>query len=199
MPTGYTAFIDKGARFAEYVWRCVHAFGTFANELPVDVKPEPYYKEELDKRKKNLADARKITLVEADRRAETEYRRDCARKDKEIKEWETLVARYKEVLAEAEAWDPPTPEHRGLKKFMIEQIYTGMPTNPNKYGMPVKMKGGEWLVNLIHKAQDDVVYYTEKWAEEQARCAQQNKWIKDLARSVPPPKKMSRNKKTRGA
>lgn len=198
MPTGYTAAVCDGkVTFNQFVWHCARAFGPLImmrDEASDAVIPEKlpgtgdYNVESLAKAKKRLADIKKMSLATAAQRAQTDYDEAVAARDKHIKEVTETRERLDAMRAQVADWAPPTNDHNGLKKFMIEQLdetirFDG--TVSEYYTKIEKKSPEEWLESARASAQRDIDYHTRELAEAQQRDAERQQWVDELRSSVP--------------
>jgi hypothetical protein len=153
MPTGYTEAIeDRDISFKEFAVLCARAFGVLVNmrdeplskEIPDEIKPSLYYQEARQKAEEDLYQMERMPVEMAETRATEEYNQEMKRVEQSLKKRTDLLIRYKKMLAEVEAWNPPTPDHVGLKEFMIQQITISLPADEKYYHFPVKSGGAEW-------------------------------------------------------
>jgi hypothetical protein len=195
MPTGYTAKLEeKGQTFAEFVWTCARAFGALITmredsldaPIPEAFQPEPYAERSLREAKAELERVRKMTLKEAEKEAAASFVERKAEVEKHNVKVRAILARYKAMEAEVRAWVPPTPDHDGLRNFMLQQIKESTQyTHESK--VPARLSAAEWREQRLASAARDVAYYEKSWAEEQERTRSRNKWLNDLRCSVPVP------------
>ena len=101
------------------------------------------------------------------------------------------------ILKDVKAWQPPTPEHAGIKKFMIGQItntiYSDCDCDERYSKKELKeIKSKLQVLNaksireeMIAKAKSDLAYHTKELKEEMKRCKDSNKWVSKLLNSLP--------------
>jgi hypothetical protein len=192
MPTGYTAIIEEkpDLTFREYALRCARAFGSCVMQRDESMDappridpPSDYHLKAGEQANAKLAELRALTtagaraLFEADVERVRKYNEESAVSCTEKKK------RYEAMRAAAEAWTPPTAQHEGLRKFMIEQIdicksdWTPYPMTP-----PTSVK--DWLHDKLESAERDVVYHAEQHAKELTRYEENKAWIEKLYASV---------------
>lgn len=198
MTTGYTCIIEAGdgCTFEEYVWRCAHAFGAciMLRESSMDVlvteesvvDTSTYYVDEIAKSKARLAELETMTLEQAEAMAQADYDAVVAYCEKKTAKEMELTRRYAAIREAVEAWSPPTPDHAGMKAFMLQQIqisteysYTPEP--------PMLLPGMVWLANQRAEANERLAYNEEHKAKQDARNRERVEWVRTLAASVPPP------------
>jgi hypothetical protein len=194
MPTGYTARIGEGATFEEFVWECARAFGANVemrdepSSVPVrEYAPSRYHIESLEKAMRRVEAAADMDLAVAELRARADYDSALHRWREAAAHKKQLRAKYEAVMAKVQAWEPPTPEHVDLKRFMTEQIGTSIDFDCHAYPEPVRESAAEWLTRERESAARDVEYHQRGLAEEALRVERSNRWNRELANSVPPP------------
>lgn len=203
MPTGYTYGIIDGTitSFPQFAKQCIRAFGAAIHMRDDDGKeeyrervPSDHHKKELKRAKNDLKNAQKLPddlLVKA-KIKELEVTR--IRKRKYLEESIINEQRLTKMLNEVRSWTPPTTEHEGIKKFMIEQLESTIDfdCNSRDYNNDIvkidseisNANAIEIRAELIKKAQWDVDYHTKELAEEIKRCENSNKWVSDLINSL---------------
>lgn len=196
MPTGYTAAVQDGISFEEFVWRCARNFGALIlmRDDPMDApvperfEPSDYHPKRLAEAEAELERVSKMSPSKAGVAARKE-REEALRYAAEYFAKQVQISdRYRAMIAQVEAWQPPTSEHVGLKEFMLQQLNESLKFDcgylPDK--PPVK-SGEEWKRERIAKLNNDIAYHKEELAKEIERTEGRNKWIADLRASVPPP------------
>lgn len=201
MPTGYTAEIHDGKpiTFPEFVMNCARAFGALAlmrddpadAVIPDEFKPRTdYHDEQLVKHRAELArlevmTPEQIVNAHADVRAgELRERTKDAVKNRDMR------ARYRAMLAEVEAWEPPTPDHVGLKEFMVKQITESIDFDcreGTEFLWP-RLSDDDpavWYEAQIAEAKRGITYATEERAKEIERAEQRTSWVRALRDSLP--------------
>jgi hypothetical protein len=99
---------------------------------------------------------------------------------------EALRKKYRAMLTAVNGWVPPTPDHQGLKDFMVEQITSSIKfdCHDSYEREPLPPTGREWRTVEVAKCMKDIEYHTKSNAEELTRTAQRNQWIADLRNSL---------------
>lgn len=198
MPTGYTSKIYEGkdTSFKEFVLGCAKAFGALitmrdepsSTPIPEEFKPDTYHKERISETEKKLENLKSMTLAECEIEVQKEFDKSMKEKEERIREALQLKARYEDMLNKVNLWEPPTKDHEGLKKFMIEQLQSSIKfdcsTDYFNEMKPKKLTGEHWKTNKINQALKDLIYYTKENSEEIERVNNRNKWIKELRGSL---------------
>lgn len=194
MPTGYTAYLteEKELTFREFTLICARNFGalvTMRDEpmnapIPEELKPSTYNKERLDEATKNLDAFYKLTPEELKTKTD-EYNKEQIRyyEDK-MKKTSLTRARYETMLKKVKDWNPPSSEHTGLKKFMIEQIERSIDFDCYDITLPKKLSIEQWKNYKEGTLLRDIEYHSKAYAEEIERTNGRNKWLKELRKSL---------------
>lgn len=197
MPTGYTSIVadNENFTFPEFAMRCARNFGALImmRDEPLDApipekfEPSDYEKNEYEKAK--AAYENFIANPPSDEDLEKQYneyvaleteRFAAASADKDIKR-----RRYNAMLLKVLKWQPPTPEHEGLKEFMIDQLHDSIDFDCSEYRPLISDKeeyiarnrNGEYL-------KEELDFYEKRWHEEIERTNSRNKWLKELRESL---------------
>lgn len=174
MPTGYTAeLMEKGMEFKPFVLGCARAFGALISlrdapqntPFPEKIEPSNYYAEALIKATEKLSQLQAMT----DEERITFGEREKVAVLKERTRWETKETeenlRLDVMQKTVEAWSPPTPEHIGLKRFMLDQI--SISRHDTDYIQRdimrlQKLSAQKFYEAEVDKAERDIKYYTEE-------------------------------------
>jgi len=199
MPTGYTDAIEKGITFREFALFCARAFGACITmkedsadkEIPLKFEPSTYHKNQIQKITAEREALSKITEDEASKLSEEERKAKFAEIEGYIEKASTLRQKYMSMLTKVKAWEPPTEDHKGLKKFMIDQIMDSIDhdCNVNYYEQELEnltkpISGKEWLSKKKVAMIKSISYHIEEDAEEQTRTAARTVWIQQLRASL---------------
>jgi len=131
MPTGYTAEILDGKvkSFPEFAKLCMRAFGATIHMRDDDMDKEyeprvpsdcPFKALESAKKELNKAESLKDDEIIAMRKKTLTDDRKYALKS--IKEKQANLVKLNNILSQINLYIPPTPDHVGIKEFMINQI-----------------------------------------------------------------------------
>lgn len=194
MPTGYTADVADGKvkDFRTFALRCARNFGACimqrddsTDTLPELRKEAEYYTIALAKARKRVAELATMTPTEANAAAERAYQTILKSNEGYAENRRTTRERYEAMLAEVVIWQPPTPDHEGLKKFMEKQLVESIDFDTAYVDKPpAKQTGAAWLASERQRARDDLTYALKTLAEEKERVAKANEWITALYTSL---------------
>lgn len=199
MPTGYTADVATGKidNFADFAWICARNFGACVTlrddkvepTRPEKFEPSDFYIKEVAKARGRLGEL--LSMSDAEKRAardatQAKVEEERGRINAERTEQR---ARYEYMLAEVEAWEPPTEDHQGMKDFMATQLRESIDFDCGDVSrfMPDLPEAEKWFTNEVVEASRNVGRYAEEYAKEVARVASRNAWIEALATSLPAP------------
>jgi hypothetical protein len=197
MPTGYTAPIYEGKdiTFPEFAMQCARAFGALITmrddpadaPIPDEFTPAPYYQQNLDRARTRLAELEGWTdeqwAAKAQRDYEESIRSAAAANARNI----AMRERYEAMLAQVEAWEPPTPDHEELKQFMASQIRDSIEHDCYAVDAPEQMSAEDYKARQVADARRDVSYYERAAAEEAERARGRTEWLRALRASLPEP------------
>lgn len=196
MPTGYTAkLMEAGQSFEEFVMRCARAMGaliTMRDEprdapIPERFEPNPYYAEELKKAKELLARLEQMGEQAAAQFGQEKQQEALARQNKWLKRESGENRRLADMLTNVENWKPPTEDHRGFKKFMIEQLekcFNDADFTEREVEKLSSQTPQSFYNSAIEEAAREVAYFIKEINEEFERVKGRNKWITDLRESL---------------
>ena len=194
MPTGYTAKI-KDMTFQDFALGCSKAFGALISTrdddadtpIPDKFEPSDYHLKAIDEAKKNLTYYEELRPKEIVDLSKAAWCKAEESRLESLNDSKTLRAHFEAMIVEAESWAPPTEDHNGLKKFMLDQLKNSMKFDCSEeyYADPIKrFDPVEWVNKKREKAKRDIEYHTENYAEEVARCNDRSAWVQSLRNSL---------------
>jgi hypothetical protein len=196
MATGYTYGVVEGeiTEFKDFLLQCARAFGYCINQRDDDLRDPPklitvndYCREDVIEAEEKLKEALKESLDDFIIREKIQLKKQYDYCVEYEKEKQRKKDRLEKMLQSSKDWNPPSAEHDGLKKFMIEQLeetieydYKMPPIPEIDYDLDwAKLKEEE-----IDGLKRDVEYYKNKYREHVAFVNKTNKWITDLYASL---------------
>lgn len=203
MPTGYTAGIIDGKikTFQEFAKHCMRAFGATIHmrDESMDKEYEPmtpsdYHTKAVEEAKERLKQAETLTDAEL-----IEMRTKKLEKSKKyhlesIAKAKTVRAKLEKFLAQAIEFKAPTPEHEGLRKFMIEQLqstidFDGKTDYHDEALAEIQMElknidAKQIRCSMIDDANEDIAYHLKIHEEDLKSCAESNAWVETLLDSL---------------
>jgi hypothetical protein len=194
MPTGYTEILerDPNTSFRTFALRCTRAMGVcmMQRDEPLDVPPpdklDPCsgYRESLDKAMAAARELEEMTVATATRRAKEQHERNVQANKEFLEEHAREMRVYGAMLEKVEAWEPPTPAHEGLKKFMREQLTISMPRGEPYQCDETLLTGEQWLDRARKKAAADVQWHAEKCRLAVKDAEEGTAWLEALRASL---------------
>jgi hypothetical protein len=193
MPTGYTYPIEEheSYTFEQFVWSCARAFGALilmrdepsGAPIPDEFQPSDTYAKWASEAKSEIVRLSALTPEQAETEAAEEYARELARSEAYNLKTTTNNARFLAMRSKVADWQPPTSEHEGLKRFMLEQL--DLSVSDYVSPPPVKRGGPDWLRFKLTEAHNRAERSVTQNTEEIARTNGRNDWLKALRESVP--------------
>lgn len=199
MPTGYTVGIIDGTTetFQDFAKRCMRAFEATIHmrDESMDKEYEPripsdYHIKALKKANKKLKRAKTLTDSEIIKNRKAHITKNKTYYLKRIEETKKAKERLDFFLEKAKAFNPPTKDHEGIAKFMIEQIETTINHDGDtKYydnelskidAQLSDINADKIRAEMIADAKRDIKYHTKEHNAELKRCEDSNKWVSDL-------------------
>lgn len=195
MSTGYTSKIydGKAQSFAEFALYCARAFGALVEmredpmdaKIPLEFKPSTYHRDRLAETKTELAKWQNMSLAEAAKHEAASYAKAIDEEAAYQEKKKALRERYETMLAHVLAWEPPTPEHKGLKDFMTSQLRESIDFDCRDYSNHVRrVAPAQWLKERIETAQNSIAYHEKEWARDQEMARTRTAWVADLRKSL---------------
>lgn len=203
MPTGYTAGIIDGKTetFPDFAKQCMRNFGAcihmrdeYMDKEYEPTTPSDYHTKALEKAKEKLKQAETFTDSELIEMRTKELEESKKYHLESIAKTKVARAKLDAFLAKAIEFKAPTPEHEGLRKFMIEQLqstidFDGKTDYHDKALPQVEMElktidANQIRFTLIADANKDIAYHLKNHKEELKRCADSNAWVETLLRSL---------------
>lgn len=194
MPTGYTCNVVDGkvTEFKDFALQCARAFGalitmrddSFDAPIPDEIKPETdYYDKHIAADMKRMGVIQAMTNAEADVAAAIEHQEALQGRATYLATKDAEAARLNAMLAKVRAWEPPTPDHADIKRFMIDQLTISMPGQYTP-SIPVMLDGVTWRKQRLDDLAASVVRNKQEREKEIERSSKRTEWIKNLRASL---------------
>lgn len=197
MPTAYTNFVadNENLTFPEFAMLCAREFGALASmrDEPLDApvperfEPDDFYRKQYEAAKAEYDDF--IANPPTEEELSKEYDEYVATQKEQYAE---IIAnkrekreRYNRMLTKVLKWQPPTPDHEGLRRFMIQQLQESIEYDCAEYDLALPDRE-----QYVSYGMDPEVYRGRrdrnhaKWESEVERVAKRNQWLKDLRDSL---------------
>jgi hypothetical protein len=179
MPTAYTIPIKNGiiAKFSHFAMNCALQF---VDDLaPAQPVHQPH--DQLDR----LAS---LSPLEAQRQCQQDHSRAMARwRERSIAD-ARLRAKYHSMLAQVNAWVPPTPDHVKLQEFMRRQLILSLDADcgGEDNQMPRLLRWPDWLAKQRKIAQFDISFLSKTNHIKSVVSKEQDEWLATLSASFAP-------------
>lgn len=203
MPTGYTQGILDGEiqTFKEFAIKCTRSFGATIHMREDDLDkeliprtPSDYYLKEIERCKQTLEEARVVPDDELVSERKTEIEASIQSMLKSVDEKNFNKTKLEKMLLEAQRYEPPTEEHVGIKRFMIEQLSETIKHDCDieyyesriiELNLELQNISAEKIrKNMIESAQESLEYANKRYKEEIEGCKKANLWVKYFVESI---------------
>jgi len=197
MPTGYTADVQDGkvTSFRAFAMQCARAFGALVTmrdddqdaPIPEELKPGEYYISSVQSDEVKLGGLLAMGDEEASTKAAEAYEAQLAYSREYRAKKIAQRKRYEAMLAKVEAWEPPSPDHEGMKKFMLSQLRESIEFDCSSDYTPTVeplLSGADWRKQQIARAQESLERSRKSLADEEERVRGHNKWLRQLRESL---------------
>lgn len=153
-------------------------------EPPEAFEPSDYYANSLDEGREKLRRLQSMSNDAIEEAAQKAHDEEIER----IKAYNVQKAekreRYETMLSQVQAWQPPSPDHNGLKDFMIEQLQTSIDADCSTTEVPVRPLPGEWWQQAVERAAMACASSAKNLEEEIVRTNSRNVWLRKLRESL---------------
>jgi hypothetical protein len=200
MPTGYTAKLYDGEQvtFPDFVMQCARAFGALIDmrdepmdaPVPEEFEPSPFYREQHEAAKARIAEVSAWDDATADQQAQAAYDREVAEVAEHDAKARERKACYGAMLAQVQAWQPPTPDHAGLKDFMTDQLEKSIDIDAKEWreysfwDAPERLSGTAYRQRELESARADATRAVKHMDEETERARRRTEWVRALRASL---------------
>lgn len=196
MPTGYTAGVQDGSitSFPEYAMRCARAFGALVlmrddpldAPIPESFPPSDYAIQSVQTTEIELGRLLLLSSDEADTGAREAHEASVRHRDEYRAKRKRERERYEAMLAMVKAWKPPSADHEGLAKFMVEQLTQSIDFDCGDYEPTVEplLSGTDWQAQQIAQVSQRLERARQSLHEEENRARGRTKWLRELRESL---------------
>lgn len=195
MATGYTAAIAEGISFPDFAMDCARAFGALitmrddptGTPIPERFEPSDYHAEAAEHARSELRDLLRMTPEEREAQAIAEWQSSEASRTRRLGELAELRGKYQAMLDAIRCWSPPSPDHEGLKQFMLDQVEKSIDwdCSDDMYREPTPKKTGEeWFHERRALWEESVARHERDYREEVERVESRNRWVAQLRESL---------------
>jgi DNA repair exonuclease SbcCD ATPase subunit len=196
MPTGYTAkLVESGQTFEEFVLTCARAFGAciemrdepLSKPVPEKFEVNPWHKNQLRAAKAELTRLKKLTATKKKVLGEKQRAQEIKSHEQYIQKQAAENARINQMILKVKAWEPPTPDHQGIKDFMLEQLNMSLGSSEyseRSLAQAKTRKPLDYYQAALRSAERDIKYHEEKMQEEVTRTDGRSDWVRQLRESI---------------
>ena len=194
MPTTYTARIYEGENvtFAEFVMACARAMGPLAAmkeepagaPVPDEFPPSPGYAQDAGRHRRQLAAIEAWTPEQAAADAAAAHAGALREAGRDNAAARARRERFAAMLAQVNAWQPPTPDHEPLKRFMAGQLTTAIDRECSERSLPEPVSGQEWRTARAGQERRMAEYYEREAAREAEQARWRTGWVRALRASL---------------
>jgi hypothetical protein len=191
MPTEYTAMIQTGPTFEEFVLFCARDFMPGNQPVPERFEVDPYHGKALEDNRAKLVELETMSVEDRVAGCAAYNAKVEAHRIEGLTRMNTLRERYTEMRGKIKDWSIPSERHIRLREFMLEQIdasiahdcdHTNFDT-PAKPLLPI-----EWLERQKIDVLNNIEYHNKKSVAEIQTTTERNQWIDQLRASLQPKK-----------
>lgn len=190
MPTGYTSpLYDAEMSFEDFVIHVASNItqGSFSGKLSKVSLDLGGTKAKLEEAKANLTRIQNMTEEELEQAALEEFEETRARQREHEKSVAALKTRYESMLEQVKTWQPPTPDHQGLKDLMLEQLQTSLEFDTScvvqdRQERPKTAK--QYRQEQIQSIQDHIASLVRSMEKQRKRVRTHNEWVEALANDL---------------
>ena len=196
MPTGYTfKLMEKGQSFEDFVMGCARAMGACVTmrddpddkPIPEKFEPSSFYAESLEKELRALAYLEALDDEGRDRWGRARKATEIQSVRESILRERAQNARLYEICAKVQAWTPPTPDHEGLKKFMLDQLDLSaidVSYSELRAQDAVAKSPQEYFDEALKDHRRSSASYEREVEAERQRASNRTDWISKLRQSI---------------
>lgn len=201
MPTGYTAAIEKGISFEHFVLSCARNFGACIalRDENSDVLPtienvtfgrDEYSKEELEQEESNLIYYKNLSDEDWKNEQQQSIQNEQNWINEQIKKKTELLEKYHLMRQKVYEWNPPTPEHYGLRDFMLSQIDDSIKHDCDLSYYKGKLEilktetVEEYKEKTIADCERSIEYFKKEIRENNKRNKNRVEWVQQLLDSL---------------
>lgn len=203
MPTGYTSYIEDGeiTTGKDFLKLCTRAFGVAVDlkdeplsvPTPEFIEPDRYYEDKYNEALEKLKSFVNMSKEDIKKEMKEKHDKDIEYYKRYLDKANSRNEKYGKVRKEVENWNPPTPEHVGLKKFALEQIDMCMEsqTTIDSYAHRIKKEfddSDEAVEKYIKTTTDNhrgnVDWRLEEWINALKSVKEKNEWMRQFLNSL---------------
>lgn len=194
MPSGYTEPLYAGTpiTFPEFALRCARAMGVaiMQRDESVDVpirerEVEPHYTERVAQTEEALTAALARTTDEWEKARDAALTEARELHAADLQTTNGRRGRYEAMLEQVQAWTPPTSQHEGLRRFMIDQLTSSIEFDTS-YTLPepAELTVEDYRAQELSRLARDREYAVNALSQQRKIAAEQRRWLTALRLSL---------------
>lgn len=117
--------------------------------------------------------------------AQEEYRKTCEARLHYNRDAEARQQRFEAMLAQVNAWEPPTGNHSWVKETLVEILESEIRTECSPLALPTLPSGSEFKSRTFNWLEEELTHYRAKYAKELLEANKRDAWNKALLDSLP--------------
>ena len=193
MPTGYTSDLYDGDQsFEDFAMSCARAFGalvTMRDEpagapIPEEFEPSSYNRDQAQLAREALARIEAWTDEDAERHAAQMHASQMVAWQREDDVRKARQERYEAMLEQVQAWEPPTPDHEEMRRFMAQQLQQSIDFDCTQWPPPERMDGPTYKAQQLEVEKRRLERAEKANAEEVDRARRRTEWVRALRESL---------------
>lgn len=146
-----------------------------------------WYRRELERYKKEREALIMLTDDEVHQQTETAWQGLEDDRKANLRKHQELRKKYESMLVKVEAWNPPTPQHKALKRRMIDELKLSIDHDcmENFYlNITPRKSPAQWFREAVERTTWHIDYYAGKMHAEELEAAANEQWINQLFDSI---------------
>ncbi len=186
---------NENFTFPEFAMLCAREFGALVmmRDEPLDApvperfEPDDFYRKEYEAAKAvyDTFIANPPTEEELSRSYDEYVASEKEQYSKIIADKRAKRERYNRMLTKVLKWDPPTPDHQALRRFMIQQLQESIEFDCTEYDLALPERK---VYMAFHKdparLRRVMNLRLDAWRQELKRNQKRNQWLKALRDSL---------------
>ena len=188
MPTGYTAEIEKGISFENFVLKCARAMGACVMQrdessdvLPKIQEPSDYYQKRITEIQLEIKETIDLELDDINKIMSKKKEDVISENKKRQLQHNKMMGKLLKMRLLVARWEAPKGDYMGLKDFMLEQISSTIDFDGTLYQSKFEESTPlVWKENKLLGLYEDLKRSKSEYEKEVSRTNDRNKWIQDL-------------------
>lgn len=196
MPTGYTQkLMEEGQSFRDFVMLCARAMGACVEmrddpldaTIPKRFKPSDYHRKRIKEDRAELTRLVGMSQHQKIKYGQAQKKSDIKRNEEWLARERAQNKRLREMEEQVAAWNPPTKDHSGLKKFMLEQLNISKGNSDyieRSLSAAISKAPMDYYTDAVKVAERSIANAAQHHDQEVERVNGRNDWIEQLRESI---------------